>query len=459
MNSSHPKNWFAFCIAIFAIPSLICLMSFNPVLAQTLDENTDGANKDGVTQAGPSFKNDIEPILAARCYECHNDDNAEHDINYQSWDSWKKTVVPGDSSKSELYEVLISEDELMPPEDSEKPGPLPAEQISLIKSWIDAGADMEDKTLTPNEEYDPSKESLGLRIWKFVGVFHPAMTHFPVALLMISAFFIIFCGRNQAISNDAAFYCLLFGTLGAIVASATGWSYAPLEGRNAGIDDFGAPETRHRWLGIATALFGLVFTIVAWRQRSQAYSDGGGSWKFGVVILAIMVSIVGYQGGELTYGEDHYTKPLKKFLPEADQQINEWTSQIFGEPADEGNNETKEGQDSQDTQNESGEGDKNVSDKAGSGDMKSDDSKSDDKGADDKGADDKGSDDKGSDEKGGDDKKASSDQDKDSANVEAPNTDIKSDDKTSDETKSDDKGGDEKSAVDKKSGDEKSDKS
>ena len=40
-------------------------------------------------------------------------------------------------------------------------------------------------------------------------------------------------------------------------------------------------------------------------------------WLLGSVAVLIGVSITGYQGGELTYGEDHYNKEFERLFPEA----------------------------------------------------------------------------------------------------------------------------------------------
>jgi tetratricopeptide (TPR) repeat protein/mono/diheme cytochrome c family protein len=84
----------------------------------------------------------VQAILKANCHRCHGHDGAnEGGFNFvldrQRLVNRKK-IVPGDADKSKLYRRLVSSDDPMPPPD-EKPRPT-AEEIALVKKWIDAGA-------------------------------------------------------------------------------------------------------------------------------------------------------------------------------------------------------------------------------------------------------------------------------------------------------------------------------
>ena len=47
-----------------------------------------------------------------------------------------RLVTPGDSARSDLYQVITGQQKIMPPD-----APLSDADIELIKSWIDSGAD------------------------------------------------------------------------------------------------------------------------------------------------------------------------------------------------------------------------------------------------------------------------------------------------------------------------------
>ncbi|HEV7866099.1 MAG TPA: c-type cytochrome domain-containing protein [Chthoniobacteraceae bacterium] len=92
-----------------------------------------------------SFRSDIAPVLHRRCTTCHGEENAKGAYRLDTFARLQKTgdsdlppVVPGKSGESELYRLLIEHE----PEDRmpQKADPLPPEEITLIKRWIDAGA-------------------------------------------------------------------------------------------------------------------------------------------------------------------------------------------------------------------------------------------------------------------------------------------------------------------------------
>src|SRR5688572_9577235 len=99
----------------------------------------------GASAAHVDFARDIRPVLQSRCYECHGEKKQKSGIRFdrknsvfQGGDSGKPLVLPGKSSDSILLQRITTsdEDEIMPPKGER----LSAEQIGLIRSWIDQGA-------------------------------------------------------------------------------------------------------------------------------------------------------------------------------------------------------------------------------------------------------------------------------------------------------------------------------
>jgi hypothetical protein len=88
------------------------------------------------------FTRSIQPILAENCYFCHGPDagKREADLRLDDHAGALQVMQPGESSASELYRRLLSDDEFerMPPPDSNRK--LTREQIDLIRRWIDEGA-------------------------------------------------------------------------------------------------------------------------------------------------------------------------------------------------------------------------------------------------------------------------------------------------------------------------------
>ncbi|HEX7896346.1 MAG TPA: PSD1 and planctomycete cytochrome C domain-containing protein [Planctomycetota bacterium] len=95
------------------------------------------------------FDRQILPILSDTCFTCHGPDAGRRKADLRLDDEKAaKTpnadgvaaIVPGHSAKSSVYQRLIhpDADEVMPPAKANKK--LSAEQIDLLKRWIDAGA-------------------------------------------------------------------------------------------------------------------------------------------------------------------------------------------------------------------------------------------------------------------------------------------------------------------------------
>ncbi len=92
-----------------------------------------------------SFRRDIAPMLVEKCQACHGADKAESSYRVDTFarlktagDNELAPFTAGDHDDSELLRLIASgdEDERMP-KDGE---PLSAEQIALVKKWIEEGA-------------------------------------------------------------------------------------------------------------------------------------------------------------------------------------------------------------------------------------------------------------------------------------------------------------------------------
>lgn len=99
-----------------------------------------------------SFNRDIRPILSENCFACHGFDpkHREGDLRLDTFEGatqdrdGARGIVPGDLSKSDAWQRIISDDkdEVMPPPKSHKP-PLTAKQRETLKAWIEQGAKYE----------------------------------------------------------------------------------------------------------------------------------------------------------------------------------------------------------------------------------------------------------------------------------------------------------------------------
>ena len=92
----------------------------------------------------PRFNRDIRPLLADRCFACHGPDSAARKAELRldlEKSALEWAIVAGDAESSELMARISSDDPeyRMPPAESKKP-PLSADQVELLRRWIDAGA-------------------------------------------------------------------------------------------------------------------------------------------------------------------------------------------------------------------------------------------------------------------------------------------------------------------------------
>ncbi len=97
-------------------------------------------------KTGLTFAKDIKPIFDKSCSDCHGEKKQKGKLrldtlaNALKASENGKSIVPGKSADSALVKAVARqvEDDAMPPEGKGKP--LTAEQVGLIRAWIDQGA-------------------------------------------------------------------------------------------------------------------------------------------------------------------------------------------------------------------------------------------------------------------------------------------------------------------------------
>src|SRR5687767_2023352 len=90
------------------------------------------------------FLRDIRPLLEERCVKCHGPEKQKADLRLDGKEAAMRgatdgaVILPGKSADSRLVLAVagVDEDLLMPP----KGDRLTAEQIGLLRRWIDDGA-------------------------------------------------------------------------------------------------------------------------------------------------------------------------------------------------------------------------------------------------------------------------------------------------------------------------------
>lgn len=115
-----------------------------------IDISAPDCNSQTLAQSGTetvNFQQHIQPILQSHCFDCHSQDTQESELRLdrkwamlQGGNSGEPAIQPGNAEGSYLIQLVsgIHAGKLMPPKDSGDP--LSAEQISLLKAWINEGA-------------------------------------------------------------------------------------------------------------------------------------------------------------------------------------------------------------------------------------------------------------------------------------------------------------------------------
>lgn len=141
-------------------------------------------------------------------------------------------------------------------------------------------------------------------LFRIAGQFHPAVTRFPVAMLMVAALAeVIRWWKPAAFLEHVAAFNLDVGAVSGIVAAAMGWWLAETEGVTA---ELRATLLWHRWLGIGTASLAVVLVALWHRNRIRSGARGIAVYRVGLLVGAVMVSVTGHLGSTLVYGLDWY---------------------------------------------------------------------------------------------------------------------------------------------------------
>ncbi|MCJ8329293.1 MAG: c-type cytochrome [Lentisphaeria bacterium] len=202
-------------------------------------------------------------------------------------------ISKGDAEESELYKLLIEEDEemRMPPTESKYDiTALSPDEITLVKEWINAMG----KTDAPvNTQVDP-EEKKPITIKQRIAYLHPVVIHFPIACI-IAAFLaelLLFFKPGIDWLNGARRWSLWLGSAGAVASAFCGWQLADVLGYSESIFN-------HRWLGIASMVLAIFATIA--NERIDRKTKKVWIVRILLLIAAGLVAASGHTGGEIVH--------------------------------------------------------------------------------------------------------------------------------------------------------------
>ncbi len=151
------------------------------------------------------------------------------------------------------------------------------------------------------------------RLWDFMGVWHPAIIHLPVACLLVAGMFIVVRWRFPKVSEDVAYYCLLLGAATAVVATVMGFSFAAQKGFVEWWDTSSQKDetmSYHRWAGVVVTGIAVLAAMLSMRDRFKARTGGARPWQLAALLAAAGVGLVGHWGGEMIYGKGYAEKAI-----------------------------------------------------------------------------------------------------------------------------------------------------
>ena len=125
------------------------------------------------TEAGSSslFSTQVRPILASRCYVCHGPETQQNGLRLDSLTAVLKgsdsgrIIIPGHSDQSRLMRRLQAQERPLMPYGGP---PLSADEIAVIRKWIDAGAPGPDSNA-------PLAAAPRKRHWAYIKPVHPPL--------------------------------------------------------------------------------------------------------------------------------------------------------------------------------------------------------------------------------------------------------------------------------------------
>ena len=254
----------------------------------------------------------VRDIFEAKCLDCHGPELPRPKGKFGYVLDLKRIaenpdyVERGKPEKSEIYKLVLNDE--MPGEDANVP-PLTKDEKEIVRRWIESGAPdapqaAADRTAaTPPVDTRPPRP-FWMKALEWIGRFHPASTHFPVALMLVAvvAEGLAWWTRRESWLQTVRFLVIL-GAMGAVGTGVLGWVNAYFSSYSK---EPGALLWWHRWLGTGTAVWTIVCAVLIVVHECQEGSKERQRFRGALLLGAAMVGVSGFLGSALIYGLEHY---------------------------------------------------------------------------------------------------------------------------------------------------------
>lgn len=139
------------------------------------------------------------------------------------------------------------------------------------------------------------------RLLAWIGMWHPAAVHFPIALLLTVALLeFLAVVRRKPVYAASSRILLAVGAIGAFVAAPMGWL-------NAGppMPDDSLALTVHRWLGTAMPFLLLALWLLKRPAEQAAARLSSRGYEALLVATVLLILMQAYFGAVVTHGAEH----------------------------------------------------------------------------------------------------------------------------------------------------------
>jgi mono/diheme cytochrome c family protein/uncharacterized membrane protein len=255
---------------------------------------------------------DVKEVFRRQCVKCHGADGTGKNALERMPDIPDFTDTRWQSRRADeqlIASILDGKGDDMPPHR----GKINDEQARGLVSYVRTFAStagtpgrLAEEGAASDEaaEIEPPKGFLRKSI-RWLGKFHPASVHFPIALLTAAtvAEFLGIAGRNRG-HDVIVRYCLWFGALTAAGAGTLGWFLAGFR-----LTDTSWVLMTHRWLGTSTVAFAALVLFLCEASRREDRWKTRICFRVTLFTIAGLVTVTGFFGGAVVYGLKHYAWP------------------------------------------------------------------------------------------------------------------------------------------------------